>query len=79
VVWTFLLAGITQKQMTTKFRGEAIYSAEQDVHFPQLTVGETLTFAAEARAVRHSCRFTPQKQACSLLKTLSSLATLQAA
>jgi hypothetical protein len=47
----FCSPGITQKQMTTKFRGEAIYSAEQDVRFPQLTVGETLTFAAEARAV----------------------------
>jgi len=37
------------------FRGEAIYTAEQDVHFPMLTVGDTLTFAARARAPR----FTP--------------------
>jgi hypothetical protein len=37
--------------MMGRFRGEAIYSAEVDVHFPQLTVGDTLAFAAEARAV----------------------------
>jgi ATP-binding cassette, subfamily G (WHITE), member 2, PDR len=35
--------------MHKQFRGEAIYQAEVDVHFPQLTVGETLVFAAEAR------------------------------
>lgn len=38
--------------MHSNFRGEAIYSAEQDIHFPQLTVGDTLGFAAEARAPR---------------------------
>lgn len=37
--------------MTKNFRGEAIYTAEQDVHFPALTVGDTLAFAAEARSV----------------------------
>ena len=36
--------------MHKDFRGECIYQAEVDVHFPQLTVGETLAFAAEARA-----------------------------
>lgn len=44
--------GITTKQMQGQFRGEAIYTAEVDVHFPKLTVGETLSFAAEARAGR---------------------------
>lgn len=33
-------------------RGEAIYTAEVDVHFPMLTVGDTLTFASRARAPR---------------------------
>ena len=28
--------------MQGQFRGEAIYTAEVDVHFPQLTVGDTL-------------------------------------
>jgi len=45
--------GISAKQMHKDFRGEAIYTAEVDVHFPQLTVGQTLAFAAEARAPRH--------------------------
>lgn len=45
--------GITPEQMHKDFRGEAIYTAEVDVHFPQLTVGQTLEFAAQARAPRH--------------------------
>ncbi|KAI9038998.1 uncharacterized protein KD926_010100 [Aspergillus affinis] len=44
--------GISAPMMQKQFRGEAIFSAETDVHFPQLTVGETLTFAALARAPR---------------------------
>ena len=39
--------------MHNNFRGEAIYTAETDVHFPSLTVGDTLEFAARARAPRH--------------------------
>ncbi|KAI1833391.1 hypothetical protein DTO006G1_6434 [Penicillium roqueforti] len=45
--------GVSAKQMSTEFRGEAIYTAEVDVHFPKLTVGDTLFFAARARAPRH--------------------------
>lgn len=44
--------GITAKEMHTAHRGDAIYTAEVDVHFPQLTVGETLTFASRARCQR---------------------------
>lgn len=44
--------GISYKQMHKDFRGETIYTAEQDVHFPSMTVGETLLFAAKARAPR---------------------------
>lgn len=39
--------------MHSHHRGEVIYTAEVDVHFPMLTVGDTLTFAAKARAPRH--------------------------
>lgn len=39
--------------MHTHHRGEAIYTAEVDVHFPQLSVGDTLTFASRARQPRH--------------------------
>jgi ABC-type multidrug transport system ATPase subunit len=34
--------------MHQQFRGDAIYQAETDIHFPQLTVGQTLLFAALA-------------------------------
>jgi len=40
-------------QMHHDFRGECIYQAEVDVHFPQLTVSETLEFAARARGMIH--------------------------
>ncbi|KAL2431395.1 ABC multidrug transporter C [Exophiala dermatitidis] len=46
--------GISFKEMHKHFRGEAIYTAEQDVHFPQMTVGDTLYFAARARAPQHA-------------------------
>ncbi|KAH8423757.1 ABC drug exporter AbcA [Aspergillus melleus] len=45
--------GVSAKQMAHEFRGEAIYAAELDIHFPKLTVGDTLYFAARARAPRH--------------------------
>ncbi|KAJ5765834.1 ABC multidrug transporter A-2 [Penicillium odoratum] len=41
--------GITWEQMHSRFRGEVIYQAETEIHFPQLTAGETLFFAAAAR------------------------------
>lgn len=42
-------SGITQKQMLKQFRGEIVYNQEVDKHFPHLTVGETLEFAARVR------------------------------
>ena len=48
----FNYQGIDYKYMHKHFRGEVIYTAEQDVHFPSLTVGDTLLFAAQARAPR---------------------------
>ncbi|BEJ15321.1 hypothetical protein CspHIS471_0410880 [Cutaneotrichosporon sp. HIS471] len=45
--------GIDPKRMYKQFRGEAIYTAEVDVHFPKLVVGDTLDFAARARAPRN--------------------------
>nr|AET72446.1 ATP-binding cassette transporter ifT1 [Cordyceps fumosorosea] len=44
--------GIGANEMYKNHRGEAIYTAEVDVHFPQLSVGDTLTFAARARQPR---------------------------
>ncbi|KAM5353518.1 hypothetical protein ACJ41O_000168 [Fusarium nematophilum] len=48
----FNYRGISAEEMHSQHRGEAIYTAEVDVHFPQLTVGDTLSFAAHARAPR---------------------------
>ncbi|OJI99476.1 hypothetical protein ASPVEDRAFT_60490 [Aspergillus versicolor CBS 583.65] len=41
--------GIGKEEIATAYKGEAIYTAEVDYHFPKLTVGETLYFAARAR------------------------------
>ncbi|KAI1637777.1 ABC-2 type transporter-domain-containing protein [Biscogniauxia mediterranea] len=49
----FNYQGVSAKEMHSHHRGEAIYTAEVDVHFPMLTVGDTLTFAAQARAPRY--------------------------
>lgn len=48
----FNYEGISDKEMHTAHRGDAIYTAEVDVHFPNLTVSETLQFAAQARCQR---------------------------
>ncbi|EEH23444.2 hypothetical protein PABG_05655 [Paracoccidioides brasiliensis Pb03] len=41
--------GIPQTTFKKEFRGEAVYSAEDEKHFPHLTVGQTLEFAAACR------------------------------
>ncbi|CAG8032130.1 unnamed protein product [Penicillium salamii] len=41
--------GIGKDEIAKDYKGEAIYNAEVDYHFPKLTVGETLYFAARAR------------------------------
>ncbi|EGW31387.1 drug resistance protein 2 [Spathaspora passalidarum NRRL Y-27907] len=41
--------GLTPKEIQSHFRGDVIYSAESDVHFPHLLVGDTLEFAAKLR------------------------------
>ena len=41
--------GLTPKQIRSNYRGEVTYSAESDVHFPHLTVGQTLNFASGLR------------------------------
>lgn len=42
-------SGLSPKKIKDNFRGEVTYSAETDVHFPQLTVKQTLEFAAALR------------------------------
>ena len=41
--------GLTPKDIETHHRGDVIYSAETDIHFPHLSVGDTLDFAARLR------------------------------
>ncbi|KAL2703108.1 hypothetical protein AAEP93_007406 [Penicillium crustosum] len=48
-VSTIEYKGISFEKMMNEFRGEIVYNAESDHHFPHLTVGETLRFAAYAR------------------------------
>jgi ATP-binding cassette subfamily G (WHITE) protein 2 (PDR) len=43
-------SGILPETLRSIYRGEAIYTAEVDVHYPMLSVGTTLYFAALARA-----------------------------
>lgn len=41
--------GIPNTEMHTYFKGESVYLAELDEHLAELTVGNTLTFAASTR------------------------------
>lgn len=49
---SFNYQGMAAEEFHSHHRGESIYTAEVDVHFPMLSVGETLTFAARARCPR---------------------------
>jgi hypothetical protein len=42
-------SGIPQDIFVKEFKGEAIYNQENEKHFPHLTVGETLNFAAACK------------------------------
>lgn len=44
--------GIRPEEMQSAYKGEAIYTAEVDHHFPHMTVGDTLYFAARSRCPR---------------------------
>ncbi len=46
--------GVSQRDIRRKFRRECIYTAEHDVHFPELTIGETLAFASATQFPKHS-------------------------
>ncbi|KAH6838399.1 ABC-2 type transporter-domain-containing protein [Chaetomium sp. MPI-CAGE-AT-0009] len=45
--------GIPYCAMISRFKGELIYTPEADQHFPHLTVGQTLEFAAAMRTPRN--------------------------
>ena len=43
---------LTPREVSAHYRGDIQYSPEDDVHFPTLTVEETIRFAAKTRAPR---------------------------
>ncbi|KAJ6109197.1 hypothetical protein N7486_001431 [Penicillium sp. IBT 16267x] len=53
--------GIQMEKMYKEFKGEVLYNQEVDKHFPHLTVGQTLEFAAAAR--------TPEQRLCGISRT----------
>jgi ABC-type multidrug transport system ATPase subunit len=49
--------------MHERFRGEVAYNAEVDIHFPHLTVQQTLTFSSKLRTPHQRVDKMPRKQA----------------
>ncbi|TFY79980.1 hypothetical protein EWM64_g4032 [Hericium alpestre] len=47
-----LYDSFTPEQVAKQFRGDVIYCPEDDIHFPMLTVDQTLRFAATTRTPR---------------------------
>lgn len=62
------LPGVSTKEMHTYFRGESIFAGENDVHFPMLSVRDTLSFAAHARAPRELPAGLKAEKFCQLLR-----------
>ncbi|KAH6974077.1 ABC-2 type transporter [Ilyonectria destructans] len=56
--------GIPQNVMMKEFKGEAIYNQEVDKHFPHLTVGQTLEFAASCRTPSHRIHGMSREEFC---------------
>ncbi|KAL3448042.1 ABC-2 type transporter-domain-containing protein, partial [Aspergillus insuetus] len=60
--------GIDRKHIQGSLRGDVLYNAEVDAHLPYLTVGETLTFAAQCRSARHIPGGIPQAQSSTIMR-----------
>ena len=56
--------------MHQRFRGEVAYNGEVDVHFPHLTVGQTLTFATKLRIPHTRVDQMPRKKAGKTMVTI---------
>lgn len=61
--------------MHETFKGDCVYLAELDVHFPDLTLGQTLTFAAATREMSSD----RNSEACRIARNVSSRFNLDAA
>ncbi|WFD27171.1 hypothetical protein MNAN1_002167 [Malassezia nana] len=55
---TILYEGLDYRSIEGPLRGDIVYSPEDDVHFPTLTVGQTLRFASATRAPNAKYRIT---------------------
>ena len=55
---TVLYEGLDHRSIDGPLRGDVVYSPEDDVHFPTLTVGQTLRFASATRAPNAKYRVT---------------------
>ena len=55
---TILYEGLDHRSIDGPLRGDVVYSPEDDVHFPTLTVGQTLRFATATRAPNTKYRIT---------------------
>ncbi len=53
--------GIPQETFKKELRGEAVYNQENEKHFPHLTVGQTLNFAAAARTPSNRIKNFPRQ------------------
>ncbi|KAH7318100.1 ABC transporter [Stachybotrys elegans] len=60
--------GIDPKHIHGSIRGDVLYNAEVDNHLAHLSVGDTLTFAARCRSVRHIPGGVPREQADNMMR-----------
>ncbi|GAC97998.1 hypothetical protein PHSY_005586 [Pseudozyma hubeiensis SY62] len=51
-----LYGGLSPDEINRKYRGEVVFVDEEDVHFPTLTVGQTLEFALKNKVPHRSRR-----------------------
>ncbi|KAK3389429.1 ABC transporter-like protein [Podospora didyma] len=56
--------GVSQHHMMKEFKGEVMYNQEVDKHFPHLTVGQTLEFAASVRTPATRLHDMPRNEYC---------------
>ncbi|KAH8110884.1 P-loop containing nucleoside triphosphate hydrolase protein [Phellopilus nigrolimitatus] len=64
---------LTPQEVKEGYRGDVIYCPEDDVHFPTLTVEQTIYFAAKARAPRRSVRSEYHDHITAVLTTIFGL------
>ncbi|RDW23337.1 ABC-2 type transporter-domain-containing protein [Yarrowia lipolytica] len=63
--------GVPRDVMQKNARGEIVYNAEVDVHFPHLTVGDTLLFAALARTPQNRLEGVSREQHATHVRDVS--------